>query len=257
MPLEEIVVTAQRQKENAQDVPIAISAFTATDLERAGVRQAGRYNEPRTQPHPCLAVRNGGTTDVRAARRHNQRLQPEPEQPDRDVVDDVYKSVGALQAVQTYDLDRVEVLRGPQGTLYGKNATGGAVSFFTRNPSLDSYDGYLTLGAGNYSEYTVQGAVGGPIVDHELGWRAAVYYEKRDGWLDSVQPGVRAENGIDVLAGRLSFLAKPNDSLSVLLKAAVSRSGGTPYGARPINVERASPGPIRTSAGFRTPRSTP
>ena len=236
-PLEEIVVTAQRQKENAQDVPVAVSAFTSKDLERAGVRQAGDIanlvpnlilaSPYGTEAQPTFALRGVTTNDFS----QNQSS------PIAMYVDDVYKSVGALQAVQTYDLDRVEVLRGPQGTLYGKNATGGAVSFFTRNPSLDSYDGYLTLGAGNYSDYTVQGAVGGPIIDHELGWRAAMYYEKRDGWLHSIEPGVPPANGIDVLAGRLSFLAKPNDSLSVLLKAAVSRSGGTPYGARPINVE--------------------
>ncbi|MFK9307197.1 TonB-dependent receptor plug domain-containing protein, partial [Escherichia coli] len=61
-------------------------------------------------------------------------------------VDEVYKSIGAVQSVQTYDLDRVEVLRGPQGTLYGKNATGGAVSFYTKDPSLQSYEGYVTAG---------------------------------------------------------------------------------------------------------------
>ena len=73
-------------------------------------------------------------------------------------VDEVYKPVGAVQALQTYDLDRVEVLRGPQGTLYGKNATGGAVNFYSRNPSLSEYDGYVTLGTGNYSDRSARAA---------------------------------------------------------------------------------------------------
>src|SRR5207248_1665939 len=135
------------------------------------------------------------------------------------------------------DLDRVEVLRGPQGTLYGKNATGGAISFYTKNPSLTAYDGYLTAGAGNYSAYSVQGAVGGPVIDNEIGWRAAVMYEKRDGWVRSVVPGVEPLNGLDALAGRLTLLAKPNDSLTAQLKLSASRSGGTPYGAHAINTD--------------------
>lgn len=88
-------------------------------------------------------------------------------------VDEIYKSVGAVQALQIYGLDRVEVLRGPQGTLYGKNATGGAVGFYSKNPRLSEYDGYATVGAGNYSAFSIQAAVGGPISDDELGWRLA------------------------------------------------------------------------------------
>src|SRR6202008_1673716 len=99
-------------------------------------------------------------------------------------VDEVYKPVGAVQALQTYDLERVEVLRGPQGTLYGKNAPGGAVNFYTRNPSLSEYDGYVTAGAGNYSLVTAQGAIGGPIVDERLRWGGAVLYEERGRWGD-------------------------------------------------------------------------
>ena len=91
-------------------------------------------------------------------------------------VDEVYKSVGAVQALQIYDLDRVEVLRGPQGTLYGKNATGGAVSFYSANPSLTSTNGYVTAGVGNFSDYSVRAAAGTPIIDGALGVRAAVMY---------------------------------------------------------------------------------
>src|ERR1700688_2850242 len=234
-PLEEIVVTAQRQRENAQDVPIAISAFTATDLERAGVRQAGDITNlvPNlilasaygTEAQPTFALRGVTTNDFS----QNQSS------PIAMYVDDVYKSVGALQAVQTYDLDRVEVLRGPQGTLYGKNATGGAVSFYTENPSLSAPDGYVTAGYGNYSDYSVRAAAGTPLIDGALGVRAAFIYEKRNGWVDSVVPGVEPLNGVDVAAGRLSFLSKPTDNLTATLKVAVSKSGGTPYGAHAIN----------------------
>ena len=233
---EEIIVTAQRRAENLQDVPVAISAFTSADLERSGVRQAGDIaamvpNFTVASPYgseamPVFSLRGVTSNDFS----QNQSA------PVAMYVDEVYKSVGSLQALQTFDLDRVEVLRGPQGTLYGKNATGGAVSFFSHNPDLHTYDGYATVGIGNYSGKSFEGAVGGPISDGTLGWRAAVYYDKRDGWLDSITPGVPPANGIDALAGRLTLLAKPSDDLTATLKFSFSRSRGTPYGVRPANI---------------------
>ncbi len=234
--IEEIIVTAQRRAENLQDVPLAVSAFTAGDLERAGVRQAGDVaamvpNFTVASPYgaeamPVFSLRGVTSNDFS----QNQSA------PVAMYVDDVYKSVGALQALQTFDLDRVEVLRGPQGTLYGKNATGGAISFFSHNPDLHAYDGYATAGLGNFSAKSFEGAAGGPIVDGKLGWRAAVYYDKRDGWMDSITPGVAPANGVDALAGRLSLLAKPTDDLTATLKFSFSRSRGTPYGIRPANI---------------------
>jgi iron complex outermembrane receptor protein len=234
--LEEITVTAQRRTENLQDVPIAVSAFTSADLARAGVRQAGDIaamvpNLIVASPYgseamPVFSLRGVTSNDFS----QNQSA------PVAMYVDDVYKGVGALQALQTFDLNRVEVLRGPQGTLYGKNATGGAVSFFSRNPDLQAYDGYVSLGASNYSGRSIEGAVGGPIINDVLGWRAAFYYDKRDGWLSSITPGVNPANGIDALAGRLTLLEKPNDDLTAQLKFSFSRSGGSPYGVRPANI---------------------
>jgi len=235
--LEEVIVTAQRKSERIQDVPIAISAISSADLEARGVRQAADvaaavpnlmlslpYGE---EAQPTFSLRGVTTNDWS----QNQSS------PIAMYVDDVYKPVGAVQALQTYDLDRVEVLRGPQGTLYGKNATGGAMNFYSKSPSLTEYDGYLTAGAGNYNARTLNGAVGGPIVDGVLGWRLAALYDERDGWVRSVVPGVEPLNSVDALGGRLSLLYKPTDALSALLKVSVTRSGGTPYGAHAINVD--------------------
>lgn len=233
--LEEIVVTAQRQSERLQDVPIAISALSGAELAERGVRQAGDIaadvpnmllNSPYgPEAQPTFTLRGVTTQDFS----ENQSS------PIAMYVDEVYKSVGAVQALQLYDLNRVEVLRGPQGTLYGKNATGGAVSFYTENPSLSAPDGYVTAGYGNYSDYSVRAAAGSPLIDGALGVRAAFMYEKRNGWVDSVVPGVEPLNGVDVAAGRLSFLSQPTDNLTATLKVAVSKSGGTPYGAHAIN----------------------
>src|SRR6185312_17244409 len=98
------------------------------------------------------------------------------------------------------------------------------------------------------SDYSVRAAVGGTIVDDQLGWRAAIYYEKRDGWVHSVAPDyipgdvVQPLNGVDALAGRLTFLGEVGDIFTASLKLAVTRSGGTPYGAHAISNDPASTG---------------
>jgi iron complex outermembrane receptor protein len=240
--LEEVTVTAQRRTERLQDVPVAVTAVSSSELLDRGVRQAGDIvdavpnlllNQPYgPEAQPTFTLRGVTTQDFS----ENQSS------PIAMYVDEVYKPVGALQALQIYDLDRVEVLRGPQGTLYGKNATGGAVNFYSRNPSLSDYDGYAILTGGNYSLFEAQAAVGGPIIEDRLGWRAAMLYEKRDGWVNSVVPGVEPLNGVDAAAGRLTFLGKPNDDLTVLLKVFLSKSGGTPYGAHALNVDQAYTG---------------
>src|SRR5258706_15406764 len=240
--LDEIVVTAQRRVERLQDVPLAITALSGADLAEKGVRQAGDItasvpnmllNSPYgPEAQPTFTLRGVTTQDYS----QNQSS------PIAMYVDEVYKPVGAVQALQIYDLDRVEVLRGPQGTLYGKNATGGAVSFYSKNPSLTDDEGYVTAGFGNYSAYSLNAAAGGPVVDDQLGVRAAILYEKRDGWVHSIVPGVEPLNGVDALAGRVTFLFRPSDSLTANLKLSMSRSGGTPYGAHALNVDPAATG---------------
>ena len=235
--LQEVVVVAQRRSEKLEDVPIAVTAISASDLLEQGVRQAGDITA--AVPNMLLNLPYGPEAQPTFTLRGvtTQDFSENQSSPIAMYVDEVYKPVGAVQALQTYDLERVEVLRGPQGTLYGKNATGGAVNFYTRNPGLSEYEGYVTAGAGNYSLVTTQGAVGGPIVDDRLGWRAAYLYEKRDGWVNSIVPGVEPLNGVDAAAGRLSFLGKPSDDLTVLFKVFLSKSGGTPYGAHALNVD--------------------
>ena len=235
--LTEIVVTAQRRSETIQDIPIAVTAITGDDLIQRGVRTAAEIvssvpNMTLSTPFgpegmPVFAIRGVSESDYT---QHQAS-------PIAMYVDEIYKSVGAVQAQQTFDLDRVEVLRGPQGTLYGKNATGGAVNFYSKDPSLSVYDGYVTLGLGNYNDNSVRAAVGGPIVDDTLGWRAAIYYEKRDGWDRSTIPGVAPFEGVDVIAGRLTALWKLSDNLTAKLKLSASDADGSPYANREHNVD--------------------
>src|ERR1700738_2075873 len=216
--LNEVVVTAQRQSERNQDVPIAISLVSASDLKNLGIRQAADItalvpnmllNLPwGPEAQPTFTLRGVTTQDYS----QNQSS------PIAMYVDEVYKAVGAVQALQVFDMDRVEVLRGPQGTLYGKNATGGAVSFYSTSPSLTTTEGYVEAGYGNYNDRSVRAALGVPLVDNMLAARVALYYEKRDGWTQSIVPGVDPLNGVDALAGRLTILAEPIEDLKATLK---------------------------------------
>src|SRR5580765_5864478 len=222
--LDEIVVTAERRSERLQDVPVAVTALSASDLTDRGVRQAADI--AASVPNMLLNLPYGPEAQPTFTLRGvtTQDYSQNQSSPIAMYVDEVYKAVGSVQALQTYDLDRVEVLRGPQGTLYGKNATGGAVNFYSRNPRLNAYDGYLTAGISNFNGRTVEGAVGGPIADGTLGWRLAGLYDKRDGWIDSVVPGVNSLNGVDAYGGRLTLLYQPSKALSVLFKLGSTHS---------------------------------
>ncbi len=164
--LEEVVVTAERRSERLQDVPVAVTALSASDLDDLGVRKAGDITA--SVPNMLLNLPYGPEAQPTFTLRGvtTQDYSQNQSSPIAMYVDEVYKAVGAVQALQTYDLDRVEVLRGPQGTLYGKNATGGAVNFYSKNPSLTGLDGYATAGFGNYGAYTLDAAVGGPLIDN-------------------------------------------------------------------------------------------
>jgi iron complex outermembrane receptor protein len=240
--LNEVVVTAQRQSERSKDVPIALTAVSADELRDRGIRQAADITSlvpnmllnlpwgPEAQP--SFVLRGVTTTDYS----QNQSS------PIAMYVDEVYKAVGAVQALQVFDMNRVEVLRGPQGTLYGKNATGGAVSFYSANPNLTTTEGYVEAGYGNYNDRSVRAALGVPLVDNMLAARVALYYEKRDGWTQSIVPGVDPLNGVDALAGRLTILAEPIEDLTATLKLSSTRSNGTPYGPHALNNEPAVTG---------------
>ena len=156
--IEEIVVTAQKRAQSVQDIPVSVSALSDSDLEGLKLNTGADIaayvpNLAVSQPYgegtaPVFALRGITMTDYS----HNQSS------PIAMYVDEVYKSVGALQSLQLFDLERIEVLRGPQGSLYGKNATGGAVNFIAKKPTFEEA-AYLTLGVGNYNRQEVKGAV--------------------------------------------------------------------------------------------------
>ena len=182
-------------------MPIAITAVSATELSDARRAPGRRHHRRRPQHAAELAVRPEAQPTFTLRGVTTQDFSQNQSSPIAMYVDEVYKSVGAVQALQIYDLDRVEVLRGPQGTLYGKNATGGAVSFYSRNPSLTDDDGYVTAGFGNYSDYSVRAAAGGPISTTRSACAPRSLREARRLGAQHRARSVEPLNGVDALAG--------------------------------------------------------
>lgn len=218
----DIVVTATRRAENLQQVPISVSAISSAQLVTRGVALTNdlatvapnvTVNTQYGETQPNFTIRGVGVANefnVNAA------------SPVGVYVDDVYKSFRFTHGQSLFDLDRVEVLRGPQGTLFGRNTTGGAINLITRKPALKGENGYLTAGYGNYNRYKVEGAAEVTMVDDKLGLRVAGYRTKQDGFFREVDPahnkfGSKRYNGVDSYGARATLRMKPSDRLDITI----------------------------------------
>ena len=188
--LEEIVVTAQKRAESLQDTPVAVTAFSGEQLQQAGVFDAiGLSN---IVPNVTVA-----TEDARDAILINIRGISQSERRNTSDPTTAFYMDGALVPRMSginayfYDLERVEVLRGPQGTLYGRNSTSGVVNLITRKPDLEAFGGDIQVSYGNFDAVDVSGALNVPFSDN-FGARVAFTYVERDGYRDNgplVAPG--------------------------------------------------------------------
>ena len=159
--LEEIVVTAQKREQNLRDVGIAVTAFTGEDVRRMG------FTEPvdLAAQTPNLNINNTfgsgiANVSIRGIGLNDYAVNNNPAA--GIYTDDVYLVSPAMLNFQLFDLERVEVLKGPQGTLYGKNTTAGTVKFISKKPA-EKTDAYLAVAYGRYERFSLEGAVGGEI----------------------------------------------------------------------------------------------
>ncbi len=190
--LEEIVVTAQKREQALQDVGISVTAFSGDQL-----RELGMTNTQQLQEHvPGLLVTGfgGGATTVFTVRGSGQLdFGDQQESPVAVYIDGAYNSYIAGVGFNFFDLERVEVLRGSQGTLFGRNATGGLVHLITAKPTRE-FEGYGEFTAGENDKIRFEGAVGGPISD-SLAGRLSIAYENDDSYMDDLGPN---DAGLDV-----------------------------------------------------------
>ena len=214
--LEEIVVTAQKRAESLQDTPVAVTAFTGEQLEQAGVFDSiGLSNIV-----PNVTV---GTEDARDAIFINIRGISQSERRNTSDPTTAFYMDGALVPRMSginayfYDLERVEVLRGPQGTLYGRNSTSGVVNLITRKPDLEAFGGDIQVGYGNFDAVDVRGALNVPFSDN-LGARVAFTYVERDGYRNN-GPLVADGDDMDDIGVRGHLLWDISENTSLLISA--------------------------------------
>ena len=210
-----IVVTARRREERAQDVPIALSVLSNVNLQQ----QATFSIQQITQLAPTLQFSSSNprntSLNIRGLGVSVGLTNDGLEQGVGFYVDGIYSSRPASAAFDLTDVERVEVLRGPQGTLFGKNTTAGAINITTQRPSFTP-EGQFEASLGTHQFVQVKGSVSAPLVDDVLAGRIAVGYTSRDGYVRSTKTG-RNVNDLDNFAVRGQLLWKPAPNLNVRL----------------------------------------
>jgi iron complex outermembrane receptor protein len=205
----EIVVTAQRRAELLQDVPAAIIAQTGEDLSKAAI-----FNiRDLTQLAPGVQIAGAGLNVAPAIRGvFSGQSDPGNDGNIAIYVDDVYQASQAGNSLNFPDIERVEVLKGPQGTLFGRNAAGGAIRFFTVEPNLQTYTGSVTLGVTTFHGYTAKGYVAGPIVPDVLAFSFSASSERDNGYHYDIVHGTGTD-GRSSRTARFKLLFAPTSYL--------------------------------------------
>jgi len=245
--LEEIVVTAEKRESTVQDTPLSIAAYSGADLAAQGLTST----ESLAAYTPGLTIQKEviGKVSIRGIGTENYTVGSDPGVAIH--TDGVYVARSSVSIFDFYDVSRIEVLRGPQGTLYGRNATGGVINILSNEPTAE-FGGYATLDVGNYSKFRVEGAINGALTD-KIDGRLSVLYAQRDGYTENLFPGaaaIPADPGTgfpgapalssakarnvdqldnqDLLSVRGQVNFQINDAVALLLQAQISRDDSLP-----------------------------
>ncbi len=233
--LEEVIVTAQRRSESLERTPVAVTALSADALAKSVV-----HSEADLQTAvPGLIVKAGQSSNQINYSLRGQTVDAfSSSRPSvLPYVNEV--QVGGTGSTAFYDLQNVQVLKGPQGTLFGRNSTGGAVLLTTAKPT-NEFGGYASVRVGNYSLKQVEGALNMPIVPDKVLLRVSGYYEKSDGFQKNLYDGSRSGN-VDRKNGRISLTLKPTDSVQNDLVIDYAKSGGNNLSSVVYNTRAVDP----------------
>jgi iron complex outermembrane recepter protein len=213
--LEETLVTAQKRTENLQDVPIAVTAFTSDTIQLAGINNAVDVAN-LTPSLSMLTNLSPFTTTLFIRGIGTAQNDPSLEPSVGMFVDGVFIGRTGLGMSDLTDIERIEVLQGPQGTLYGKNSNAGAISVITKRPNLEEFEGYVEATVGDYSMGQLTAVASGPLGD-TVAFRLSGSIHERDGYFDNA--GADDLNDADDWNLQGKLLWEPTDSLSFLLSA--------------------------------------
>jgi iron complex outermembrane receptor protein len=222
--LETVIVTARRREENLQTVPGGVSVVGGATLDKTSIYNTQQITQlipslNYSSPNPrntAFTIRGLGSSVV-AVSQANDGLEPGV----GFYVDQVYHARPATAAFDFLDVERVEVLRGPQGTLFGKNTTAGAINIVSKSASFDP-ELMVEGTAGNLNYFQGKASINGPIVDDKLAARVSIAATRRDGVIDNVTTGVK-DNNVRTLGLRGQLLYQPSSNFSLKLTADYSR----------------------------------
>ena len=210
--LESVTVTARKREETIQDVPVAVTAFTPEALEKLNVRDLGDLDAQ--VPNLTIYAARGSSSTVTAYIRGIGQSDPLwGVDPGVGIyLDDVYiaRPQGAL--LDVFDVERIEVLRGPQGTLYGKNTIGGAIKYISRGLSEET-EGFASVTVGNYNQLDTKASIGGSVGEGALRGRVALASMNRDGFGENLHTGQDVSDK-EILAMRLQLGAYVNEDVN-------------------------------------------
>lgn len=225
----EIIVTATRREQVLSDVPLAVSAIDSTALQNSGVTDLRALNQlapslnvagATSEANFTARIRGIGTVGENAGLESSVAL----------FIDGVYRSRTGVGLTELGELDRIEVLRGPQGTLFGRNASAGLLNVVTKKPSFD-FGGYAGATYGNYDYIRLEGGVTGAIIKDTVAAKLEGVYMKRDGYIKQLTPGEPDVNNRDRWLVRGQLRIEPNSNLSMRIIADYSQRNENCCGA--------------------------
>ena len=213
--IETVVVTAEKRAEDIQSVPIAVTAYSAKDL---AAHQVNGFKDIQfSTPNVTYTKANFTGTNFQIRGIGTQVISGDAESGIAFNIDDVYYLNAPVDSGQFYDIERVEVLRGPQSTLYGRGATGGAVNVFSAKPQLDTFASSIDGSYGTYDTSEIKGMVNMPIITDQLAVRVAADWVRHDGFATNIDPtaGDRHPDSRDQWSARGLVRWQPTSSTTV------------------------------------------
>lgn len=228
--IEIIMVSATKRSESLQEIPLSVTAFSQKDLDIKGASSLTGIQE--STPNLNFSVESAGQNVARVTLRGvgTETLVGGGDPGVALHIDGVYVGRNSASAGDVFDVDRLEVLRGPQGTLYGRNATGGSVNIITKKPT-EYIEGYTDVTIGNYNTQRLRGVVNVPITDN-LYARVTMMSDTHDGYIKNLYEGGRDVDDKDAQSGRAQLLYVADSGDEFLLRGYYSKRGGAGPGSQ-------------------------
>ena len=233
--IEVIMVSATKRSESVQDIPLSVTAFSQQQLDIKGASSLTGIQE--STPNLNFSVQSAGQNVARVTLRGvgTETLVGGGDPGVALHIDGIYVGRNSASAGDVFDVDRLEVLRGPQGTLYGRNATGGSVNIITKKPT-DELEGSADLTYGNYNQARVRGVINVPLSDN-LYSRVTMMSESHDGYIKNLYESGRDTDDKDSQSGRAQLLYLADSGDEYLLRGYYSKTGGAGPGSQYLGTD--------------------